>query len=166
MLENAIRGYVVLIRSIAPNDYDCIIAVVDEWWGDRAMAAMLPKLFFTHFQDTSFIAEDNGQRIGFLVGFLSPSFADEAYIHFVGVHPDYRKHGVAKRLYEQFSDVSRRAGRRFVKCVTSPANSSSLAFHRAIGFLPDDADWPDDGLPIHRNYDGPGEDRVLLVKRL
>jgi hypothetical protein len=43
---------------------------------------------FVHFRDTSFIGEMNDNLIGFLVGFLSPSVPEEAYIHFVGVHPD------------------------------------------------------------------------------
>jgi GNAT superfamily N-acetyltransferase len=66
------------------------------------MTAMLPKLFFAHFGNTSFIAELDGNPIGFLIGFLSPVVAEEAYIHFVGVHPDHRKRGVARGLYEQF----------------------------------------------------------------
>jgi hypothetical protein len=26
-----------------------VIAVIDEWWGGRPMAGMLPRLFFDHF---------------------------------------------------------------------------------------------------------------------
>ena len=37
------------------------------------MVDMLPKLFFVHFRDTSFVAERNGELSGFLVGFLSQS---------------------------------------------------------------------------------------------
>ncbi|WP_254068526.1 GNAT family N-acetyltransferase [Brevibacillus sp. 7WMA2] len=53
------------------------------------MADMLPKLFFEHFTYTasfSFIAEKNGELLGFLIGFLSQTHRDEAYIHFVGIH--------------------------------------------------------------------------------
>ena len=44
-----------------------------EWWGGRDLTAMLPKLFLNHFNDTSFVAENNDRMIGFLIGFLSPS---------------------------------------------------------------------------------------------
>jgi hypothetical protein len=47
----------ILIRHAEPSDYESIISVVDEWWGGRRMAAMLPKLFFVHFQPTSFIGQ-------------------------------------------------------------------------------------------------------------
>ena len=36
------------------------------------------------------------------VGFMSQSRPAEAYIHFVGVHPDERGHGLGRRLYEHF----------------------------------------------------------------
>ena len=51
------------------------------------MVDMLPKLFFVHFRDTSFVAERNGELAGFLVGFLSQSEPDAAYVHFVGGQP-------------------------------------------------------------------------------
>ena len=58
----------VKIRNLSPSDYDAIIGVVDDWWGGRRMASMLPRLFFEHFTDTSFAAEAHGSLAGFLVG--------------------------------------------------------------------------------------------------
>ena len=66
-------------RTVTPDDYASIIAVVDSWWGGRAMAAMLPRLFFEHFRDTSFVAEVDGTLVGFLIGFFSPALPSEAY---------------------------------------------------------------------------------------
>ncbi|HVW90860.1 MAG TPA: hypothetical protein VHC01_15480, partial [Gaiellaceae bacterium] len=64
------------IRHAEPGDYARVIGVVDDWWGGRRMAPMLPKLFFVHFRDTSFVAEEEGGRIvGFLCGFRSQTFA-------------------------------------------------------------------------------------------
>jgi hypothetical protein len=55
------------------------------------MSNMLPKLFFIHFNETSFIAEANSVAVGFLIGFLSQTHPEEVYIHFTGVHPDFKK---------------------------------------------------------------------------
>jgi len=122
------------------------------------MAPMLPKLFFLHFEGTSFVAEDADEDlIGFVCGFLSQTHADEAYIHFVGVTPDSRGEGVGRALYERFFDEVRGQGRHVVRCVTSPVNQSSVSFHEALGFEVE---------RVVPDYDGPGEDRVLLVKRL
>ena len=96
------------------------------------MAAMLPKLFFVHFRDTSFVVDDDGEIAGFLCGFRSQTHADEAYIHFVGVDPDRRGAGVARALYERFFEAV--APRTIVRAVTSPVNERSVAFHRALGF--------------------------------
>jgi ribosomal protein S18 acetylase RimI-like enzyme len=143
------------IRHAEADDYGRVIEVVDEWWGGREMAAMLPKLFFVHFRDTSFVAEDDGQLAGFLCGFRSQTYDDEAYVHFVGVDPARRGAGVGRLLYERFFDAV--SPRSVVRAVTSPVNERSVAFHRALGFEVDRVD---------ETYDGRGEARVLLVKRL
>jgi ribosomal protein S18 acetylase RimI-like enzyme len=124
----------VTIRNAERSDYDRISPLVDDWWGGRQMRALLPRLFFEHFRETSFVAEEDGELVAFLNGFLSQSFPDEAYIHFVGVRPDRRGGGLASELYERFFAVARAHGRSVVRCVTSPANEGSVAFHRALGF--------------------------------
>jgi ribosomal protein S18 acetylase RimI-like enzyme len=135
-----------------------VIGRINVWWGGREMAPMLPKLFFLHFEGTSFVAEDaEGDLAGFVCGFLSQTSSDEAYIHFVGVSPDHRGQGLGRALYERFFDEVRAQGRSVVRCVTSPVNQRSVAFHEALGFEVD---------RVSADYDGPGEDRVLLVKRL
>lgn len=146
------------IRHAKPSDYGRVIGRINVWWGGRDMAPMLPKLFFLHFEGTSFVAEDeDGDLIGFVCGFLSQTKDDEAYIHFVGVTPDKRGEGVGRRLYERFLTEARANGRTVVRCVTSPVNRASVEFHQALGFEVD---------RVVPDYDGPGEDRVLLVKRL
>lgn len=148
-------GGEVVIRHAEPADYARVIAVVDAWWGGRSMAAMLPKLFFVHFRQTSFVADDADDLAGFLCGFRSQTYDDEAYIHFVGVAPGRRGSGLGRQLYEQFFEAV--APRTIIRAVTSPVNTQSLAFHRALGF---EVERIDDA------YDGRGEPRVLLVKRI
>jgi ribosomal protein S18 acetylase RimI-like enzyme len=122
------------------------------------MAPMLPKLFFIHFEGTSFVAEDEaGELAGFVCGFLSQTEDDEAYIHFVGVDPEARGSGLGRALYERFFEEVRESGRSVVRCVTSPVNERSVAFHESLGFEVE---------RVVPDYDGPGEDRALLVKRL
>jgi ribosomal protein S18 acetylase RimI-like enzyme len=148
----------VSIRHAKASDYGRVIGRINVWWGGREMAPMLPKLFFIHFEGTGFVAEDeDGELLGFVCGFLSQTADDEAYIHFVGVTPDDRREGLGRALYQRFFDEARANGRSVVRCVTSPANDRSVAFHEALGFEVE---------RVVPDYDGPGEDRVLLVKRL
>jgi ribosomal protein S18 acetylase RimI-like enzyme len=148
----------VTVRHAKASDYGRVIGRVNVWWGERDMAPMLPKLFFIHFEGTSFVAEDaEGELLGFVCGFLSQASDEEAYIHFVGVTPEDRGEGLGRALYERFFDEARRSGRTVVRCVTSPLNRGSLAFHEAMGFEVE---------RVVPDYDGPGEDRALLVKQL
>lgn len=100
------------------------------------MTSRLPRLFLDHFFNTSRVIESaDGERLyGLLVGFLSPARPDESYIHFVGVDPSRRGKRLASGLYEEFFDISRTAGRSIVRAITSPVNTDSIAFHRAMGF--------------------------------
>jgi ribosomal protein S18 acetylase RimI-like enzyme len=148
----------VTIRHAQPSDYGRVIGRLNAWWGGRDMAPMLPKLFFLHFEGTTFVADgDDEQLAGFLIGFLSQTDGAEAYIHFVGVAPEQRGEGLGRELYARFFESVRAQGRTVVRCVTSPGNAGSIAFHEALGFEVE---------RIAKDYDGPGEDRVVFVKRL
>lgn len=148
----------LVVRHAEPADHATVVAVVDDWWGGRAMAAMLPRLFFVHFRPTSFVVESEGRLVGFLCGFVSQTYDDEAYVHFVGVDPQLRGLGAGRRLYDGFVTAVRERGCTSVRAVTSPVNTGSIAFHTAMGFTIEDPDASD--------YDGPGEDRVRFVLRL
>jgi ribosomal protein S18 acetylase RimI-like enzyme len=147
----------IVVRGAEADDYDRIAPLVDEWWGGRAMIAMLPRLFFVHFRDTAFVADDGPDLAGFVAGFLSQTRPDEAYIHFAGVAPGHRGQGVGRMLYARFFAVALERSRTVVRCVTSPVNERSVAFHRAMGF---------DVERVVPDYDGRGGDRVLMVRRL
>jgi ribosomal protein S18 acetylase RimI-like enzyme len=112
------------------------------------------------------VAESNGKIVGFLIGFLSQTFQNEAYIHFAGVHPDYRKMGLGRTLYDQFFEVAKNFGRTVVRCVTSPINKESIAFHLRMGFNIETSEAIVEGISVARNYDGQDGDRVLFFKTL
>ncbi|MGI9196765.1 MAG: GNAT family N-acetyltransferase [Candidatus Nanopelagicales bacterium] len=141
-----------------PDDHAAVAAVVDDWWGGRSMADMLPRLFFDHFRDTSWVAwDDSGGVIAFVIAFASPHAASEGYVHFLGVDPAWRGRGLGREAYERtFADLRARGCTR-VSAVTSPVNLDSQAFHRAQGFAVSE---------IQVAYDGPGQDRVLLTREI
>ncbi|RBP04427.1 GNAT family N-acetyltransferase [Rossellomorea aquimaris] len=154
------------IRNVRSSDYGVISPLINEWWGGRQMSDMLPKLFFVHFKDTSFIAEHDGEIVGFLIGFLSQSDENSAYIHFVGVNPEYRKRQIGKRLYEEFFMSVQMHNRGVVRAVTSPVNKGSIAYHTKMGFEVEQGDKDVDGVSVFSNYDGLNQDRILFVKMI
>ncbi|QHE54034.1 GNAT family N-acetyltransferase [Pontibacillus sp. HMF3514] len=130
------------------------------------MSYMVPKLFFVHFQNTSFVAEEDSKILGVLIGFTSPSNKNEAYIHFVGVHPEYRGQQIGKSLYYQFFNIAQQNDRDVIRCITSPVNKSSIAYHKRMGFDIVEGDKYEEEIHVHSDYDGPGQDRVLFSKKL
>lgn len=154
------------LRNIKTSDFDPIISVVNDWWGGREVSGLLQMLFFKHFSSTSFVAEIDGEMVGFLVGFLSQDFENEAYIHFIGVHPEFRKDGVARTLYEKFFEAVKKENRNIVRCLTSPINKTSIAFHTKMGFTIEPQELVVEGIPVAKDYDGRDQDRVLFVKNL
>ena len=154
------------IRNLSPKDYQPIISIVNNWWGGRNMSSMLPKLFFIHFHNTSFLAQLDNKIVGFLVGFLSQTYPQQAYIHFVGIHPNFRNQGIGRQMYQKFFHTVKQFGCSQVKCVTSPLNKNSIAYHLRMGFEIEPSETQQEGVPYHLNYDGAQEDRVLFVKQL
>jgi ribosomal protein S18 acetylase RimI-like enzyme len=145
------------LRAARPDDYDTIIALVDQWWG-RPIAGALQRVFLDHFYPTSLIAEGaDGALVGFLVGFPSPADDARAYIHFVGVDPAERGAGLGRALYEAFFDAMRAGGLTEVLAVTAPVFVDSIAFHRSLGFSVSD--------PV-ADYNGPGADGVVFSRSL
>lgn len=151
-------------RHPVPSDHPRVLDVLDRWWanlkgddGARERALLLPKLYFQHFATTSFVVEDeNGRLAAFLVGFLSQSEPDAAYIHFVGVDPLKHGQGVGRALYRAFIDLAAKNGRHVVRSVTSPENTRSRAFHSSLGFSASE---------VIADYDGPGLARVEFSMR-
>lgn len=141
------------IRRARPDDYDAIIAVVDEWWG-RPVMRSLPRLYLDHFSSTSFVAEDESGLAGFIVGFVSPTQPDVAYCHFVAVRPDRRRSNLAGALYAELANLARGAGCTELRAITPPVNEVSIAFHRRLGFEASE--------PVV-DYNGPGTEAVTFA---
>lgn len=161
------------IRIATVDDHPRIVRAVQDWWGDsrdpaeaRELSLLLPKLFLQHFAGTSLILERGDELVAFLVGFYSADRPREAYIHFVGVSPDRRREEIGARLYERFFSAARAAGKERVRAVTSPQNTSSIAFHRAQGFDIEENPTADGDSTIFPDYDGPGQPRVCFVRKL
>jgi len=77
-------------------------------------------------------------------------------VHLVGIHPDYRRRGVARMLYTAFEDDCRRAGSLLLKAITTLGNEASLSFHHALGWTSSEVE----------DYAGPGRMRIVFTKLL
>lgn len=73
---------------------------------------------------------------------------------------------IGKRLYEAFFEEMRLRGCRRVRCITSPVNKGSIAFHGRMGFEMESGDGEMDGVNVHEDYDGDGKPKVVFAKTL
>jgi len=69
-------------------------------------------------------------------------------------------------LRENKGVVVKQNNRSIVRCVTSPVNKVSIAYHTKMGFEIEDGEKILDGLSINTDYDRPKQDRVLFIKNL
>ena len=151
----------LVARPITKADFDRIVQVVDHWW-EGPIAVLTHPMFFYEFGQFARVVEDvanDGRLVGFLLGFVIAP-ADDApgvgYIHLVGIDPQYRRKGVARALYTEFTHLCREAGAQRMKAITTAGNEGSIRVHEAIGFTA--AEDPD--------YAGPGRKRVVFTKTL
>ncbi len=144
------------IRHVCDEDYPHVIGVLNDWWGGREMTHLLPRLFFEHFQPTSFVIEDENHLQAFLIGFVSQTNPNKAYIHFVGVHPKSRKKGYARKLYQLFFSTIEKLGCKQITCITSSGNEGSIQFHKSMGFT----------VSLSKDYAAEGQDRILFAKNI
>lgn len=139
-------------RPLTKADYDHIVNVIDRWWGGPTSALAHP-MFFYELGRLARVVEEAGVLVGFLFGFRCPD-ASVAYVHLVGIHPDYRRRGVAKMLYDAFERDVAKEGVKELKAITTHGNEGSVRFHQALGWTVAEVD----------DYAGPGRMRIVFTK--
>jgi ribosomal-protein-alanine N-acetyltransferase len=97
------------------------------------------------------VAEVDGEVVGAAIVWL---VEDEAELHWVTVHPDQRRRGVARALMQAvIADVRGRGARRMLLEVRR-SNASAQALYRAVGFA---------AIGVRKSYyQRDGEDAVLM----
>jgi GNAT superfamily N-acetyltransferase len=154
-------------RPLEESDHEPVLATLSAWSRGRDFHALLPRLFFAHFCDTSLIVEDsNGGLAGFIIAFVSQTQLRTGYIHFVWVSPERRRQGLARQLYGRVFDLLRDRGCRRVEAVTIPENAVSLAFHERMGFMATGHGVSPFQAPVVADHAGPGQHRVVLEREL
>lgn len=143
-------------RRITKADFDRIVAVIDHWWGGPISTFAHP-IFFYELGKHALIAEDPEEgMIGFLLGFVAQEPVRTGYVHLVGIHPEFRRRGVGRLLYQTFTEECRVDGCKRMKAITTPGYEGSIKFHLALG-------W--DTVEI-ADYAGPNRARIVFARDL
>lgn len=141
-------------------DYDQIIQDIESFWGSTRTLGLHQPFLIHEFGNTAFVIKDGNMVAAYLFGFLAQT-GPTAYTHLIAVRPEYRREGLAARLYDYFIQFAQAQGCTRMKAITSPTNAASIAFHTRIGMrLLGEPNI--DGIPVVKDYKGPGEDRVVF----
>jgi L-amino acid N-acyltransferase YncA len=153
------------IRQCTKEDYDQIIIDMADFWKSSHvdnLRRLHNPIFFYEFGNTAFVVKEDEKVIGYLFGFYSQT-TPTAYVKFVGVRASHRKRGAGRALYEYFIMIAKHKGCVELKAITSQNNEISIAFHRSLG-MELLGEPNEEGIPVMRDYAGPGNDRVVFKK--
>ena len=156
------------VRHPTEGDLAGLDARLRDWREERGGRPGPGRTWFRHFGSASWLAEasKDGRPLGLLLGFRSADRPAEAVIHLVAVDPEFRRRGIGRDLVERFAAPLAAAGVTAVEAACRPDDRIALAFFDALGFAPGAGPGSSriHGVPAFADWDGAGEDRVLLVR--
>lgn len=149
------------IAQMTKADFDRIVTDHSTYWDSDLTFQLHHPIFINEFGDTAYVMK-NGQTIAaYFMGFISQT-EPTGYVHMVAVHPDYRRQGLARRLYEHFIDEVRQRGCTKLKATGHPSNEQTIRFHLSLG-MEMMGEPNGQGGSVVKDYLRPGFDRVVFV---
>lgn len=158
------------ISHCTKEDFDNILKNFNLFWeGDdyerlKKLKHLHHPMMLYELGDNAFVIKENEQVISYLFGLFSRK-EPLAYVQLITTHQFYKRRGLARLLYEHFIEKAKQNGCIFIKAITSSKNQRSISFHKSLGMnLLGEPN--ENGIPVVRNYAGPGEDRVVFLKSI
>ena len=157
-------GAEIAITRCTKDDYDQIVTQLADFWGHSNNRALHHPMFLNEFADCAHVIRDREQVVAYLFGFIATA-EPVGYIHLVAVRPSHRHLGLGRQLYDHFRRLASARGCRQLRALTNPANAGSIRFHQSLGFQLEGGQNAE-GVPVVKDYAGPGVDRVVFRKML
>lgn len=89
-------------------------------------------LLCTHFSDTSIVAEDENELVGFVSAYRPPTDPDVLFVWQVGVKPVARGKGLAKNMIQTLLDRDTCDSVNFLEATVTPSNVASQTLFRSL----------------------------------
>ena len=127
-------GNPITIRSLGPEDAFVLDRVRSGVFDDTLDPARVWAFLATRVNEIV-VALDQGEVIGFAYGTmqLRPDKATEFFVNDLGVHEEYRRRGVARRLMQRLCDRAIDRGCAGVWVLTDIENGPGRGFYEATG---------------------------------
>lgn len=92
------------------------------------------KIILRYFGDYCFIAEENGQIIGFVMGIVPQSFPGTYFLWEVGVDPSYQRQGIGEKLIREVENELKKHGFIRIELTIDPVNTPSQKLFEKMGY--------------------------------
>lgn len=113
----------------------------------------------SHFRDTSIVAEQHGQLIGFVTGYRLPQRPEVLFVWQVGVSPEGRGQGLAGRMLSAL--LARHQDVRYLETTVTPDNQPSESLFRGLAERLRAQLVTDLLFDNHRHFEGAHDSEVL-----
>ena len=138
----------ILVRFIAENDVDSVARLFDQYrqFYEQKEDLSLAKKFisdrYANKESIIFVAELNQELVGFCQ--LYPSFcslvAAQIYVLYdLYVQPQYRSHGIARKLLLEAESLAKREGIHHLDLTTAKSNVNAQALYASLGWEKDNS---------------------------
>ena len=145
-------------------DFDQILNEITAFWGDERTLFLHHPMFINEFGNSAFVIKDGNKVVGYLFGFISQT-EPVGYVHAIGVRITHQRKGLGRQLYTHFTEFARKNGCKELKALTTSGNKTSISFHKSTG-MELKGEPNEEGIPIVKDYSGPGQDRVVFCKKI
>ncbi len=92
------------------------------------------KIILRYFGDYCFVAEENGQIIGFAMGIVPESFPCTFFLWEIGVDPSYQGQGIGGKLVRDVENELRKREFKRIEVTIDPVNLPSQKLFKKMGY--------------------------------
>lgn len=129
----------VIIREMRPEDLEGVLEIERVTKGDKRAVtyAPVPDSCIGGEVGSSVVAEAQDKIVGFVLGRVvnSPTqLRNVAWIELVGVHPDYQRQGIGRKMLEAWKERCRKKGIKRVHIMLNWRDWKLLSFFESLGF--------------------------------
>jgi len=147
----------VTLRAMRRDDLAAVLEIEK-----RVFPQPWSRAFFEKELSTAFarlvVALDEQEARATIVGYSCRwRVADEVHLLNLAVHPQRRGSGIGRVLAEAVIDEGRRSGARVMFLEVRAGNVAARRLYRRLGFR---------DLGVRRGYYGPGQDAIVMERRL
>lgn len=90
--------------------------------------------YWKYFADTCFVAEEDSNIVGVLIGFRSQVNEKQSYLWTLAVAKEFQGKGIGTQLMEEFEKAVKKKGCEEIQLQTYLDNEKALAFYHRRGF--------------------------------